>query len=183
MPAWAPVHGSNVEPHRNRRRDSAFNQLFTFRSLVVNSPLGLIATALLSVLCHSLPATLSATLSATISSPRLIVFVSPSALRRALHCLCKVTRQQLPVCQLAGVTNLLVPSLSMHASEHVRLIHAALIGTHVSTHYFRLPPLFSGSIPLELPYRLIVSVQCKALAFPIHSKPHIMSQSSVCAKN
>ena len=59
MPAWAPVHGSNVEPHRNRRRDSAFSQLFTFCSLVVNSPSGLIATALLSPSlplspCHSL---------------------------------------------------------------------------------------------------------------------------------
>ena len=155
MPAWAPVHGSGAwvqcRASHGAADDSTFGQLFTFRSLV-NPPSGLIATALLSVLCHSLPATLSATLSATISSPRLIVFVSPSALRRALHCLCKVTRQQLPVCQLAGVTNLLVPSLSVHTSEHVRLIQAALIGTHVSTHYFRLPPLFSGSIPLELPY-------------------------------
>ena len=66
MPAWAPVHGSGAwvqcRASHGAADDSTFSQLFTFRSLV-NSPSGLIATALLSLrLCHSLPATPSATI-------------------------------------------------------------------------------------------------------------------------
>lgn len=67
--AWFRCMGQMSSLTWSRRQDSAFGQLFTFRSLV-NSPSGLITTALLCLrLCHSLPATLSA----TISSPRLIV--------------------------------------------------------------------------------------------------------------
>ena len=55
--AWFRCMGLMSSLTWSRRRDSAFSQLFTFRSLVVNSPLGLIATAWLCLrlghsLCH-----------------------------------------------------------------------------------------------------------------------------------